>query len=219
MTRANKEQNLVRNDGLVVPLPRRRYSVIYADPPWDYKGQKQHAGVGSDDTGGAISHYATVTTEQMKTWDISSICENDCLLFMWSSSPHLDQAIELGKAWGFSWATIAFIWHKQKTNPGFYTLSECEICLVFKKGKIPTPRGARNIRQFVSEMRGEHSQKPHEVRKRIEAMFPSQKRIELFARERALGWDVWGNEVVIDTSIAGFPQSSVSSISQGSFAI
>ncbi len=217
MTRTKKEP-LSKNDGLVVPLPRKRYAIVYADPPWDYKGQKQHAGAGSNDTGGALSHYATVTTEQMKTWDILSMCEDDCLLFMWSSSPHLDQAINLGKAWGFDWATIAFVWHKQKTNPGFYTLSQCEICLVFKRGKIPRPRGARNIRQFLSEMRGDHSQKPHEVRRRIETMFPHHARIELFARECAPGWDAWGNEVVIDTSLSVAQADTKASLPEGLFA-
>ena len=89
---------------------------------------------------------------------------------MWSSSPHLDQAIELLKAWGFAYSTIAFVWDKQRVNPSFYTMSQCEICIVGKKGKIPQPRGVRNIRQFVSEMRGKHSAKPAEVRKRIELM-------------------------------------------------
>lgn len=136
---------------------------------------------------------------------------------MWSSSPHLDQAIELGKAWGFAWATIAFVWHKQKTNPGFYTLSQCEICLVFKRGKIPSPRGARNVRQLVSELRGEHSQKPHEVRQRIEAMFPHHARIELFARECAPGWDAWGNEVVIDTDLSVAQADTKSPVLEGLF--
>jgi N6-adenosine-specific RNA methylase IME4 len=67
--------------------------------------------------------------------------------------------------------------------------------LIGKRGKIPQPRGARNIRQFVSEMRGEHSAKPEEVRTRIEQMFPTQRKLELFARKPSPGWDVWGNEV------------------------
>lgn len=171
------------------------YAIVYADPPWDYKGQTQHAGKVSSDTGGANSHYSTVTTRDMRGWDISTICDDDCLLFMWSSSPHLDQAMDLGKAWGFQWSTIAFVWDKQRTNPGFYTLSECEICLLFKRGRIPQPRGARNIRQLVSELRGRHSEKPQEVRRRIELMFPTQKKIELFARQRFDGWDAWGNQV------------------------
>ena len=174
------------------PLPERKYGIIYADPPWDYKGQRQHNGAGGKETGGAVSHYPTVTTKEMKNWPVGNTAAADCLLFMWASSPHLDQAISLGKAWGFQWATVAFVWDKQRPNPGYYTMSECELCLVFKRGKIPRPRGARNVRQLVSEKRARHSKKPDEVRKRIEQMFPEQDKIELFARERVPGWDAWG---------------------------
>lgn len=177
-------------------LPKKKFSIIYADPPWNYKGQKQHAGAGKKDTGGAETHYPTVKLEDLKRLKVENIAEDDCLLFMWTSSPHLDQAIELGKSWGFQWATIAFVWDKQKTNPGFYTLSQCELCLLFKKGKIPQPRGARNIRQFVSVPRTKHSAKPEEVRNRIDAMFPRLTKIELFARKAEISseWEFWGNE-------------------------
>jgi N6-adenosine-specific RNA methylase IME4 len=131
----------------------------------------------------------------MKTWDVASISEENCLLFMWSSSPHLDQAIQLGKAWGFQWATVAFVWDKQCVNPGFYTMSQCELCLVFRRGKIPQPRGARNIRQFVQAKRARHSEKPDAVRERIEEMFPHQCKIELFARKQHRGWDAWGLDI------------------------
>lgn len=64
---------------------------------------------------------------------------------------------------------------------------------MFKRGRIPQPRGARNVRQFVSEQRGAHSAKPPEVRDRIAAMFPEKSKIELFARVAAgNGWAVWG---------------------------
>ncbi len=182
------------------PLPQRygdaRYAIIYADPPWDYKGQLQHAGPGSGDSGGAARHYPTVKLSDLKRLDVNSIAADDALLFMWATSPHLDQAIVLGQAWGFQWATVAFVWDKQRVNPGFYTMSQCELCLVFKRGRIPAPRGARNVRQLVSEPRGEHSRKPDEVRRRIEAMFPKQHKIELFARDAHVpGWDLWGEEM------------------------
>lgn len=177
------------------PLPDRRYGVIYADPPWDYRGQLQHAGPDSGDTGGAIRHYGTITSADLAALPVCEIADDDCLLFLWATSPHLDQAIELGKAWGFEWATVAFVWDKRRVNPGFYTMSQCELCLVFKRGKIPRPRGARNVRQLVSEPRGPHSVKPDEVRRRIELMFPRQAKIELFARAPAPGWDTWGDEI------------------------
>ena len=184
-------QGIIKN----APFPNKKYSIIYADPPWDYKGQLQHTGTGGKESGGAIRHYPTVPVSEMKTWDVASISEEDCLLFMWSSSPHLDQAIQLGKAWGFRWATVAFVWDKQRPNPGFYTMSQCELCLVFRRGKIPKPRGARNIRQLVQVKRTRHSEKPDAVRERIEKMFPQQSKIELFARKRYPDWDAWGLEI------------------------
>ena len=179
---------------LFPPLPTKKFEVLYADPPWDYKGQLQHNGAGGQETGGARKHYSTVTLDDLKQLDVPGISADESLLFMWSSSPHLDQAIALGKAWGFAWATVAFVWNKMKTNPGFYTLSQCELCLVFRRGKIPAPRGARNIRQYVEVERGKHSEKPEEVRKRISAMFPHQAKIELFARNQSSGWYSWGVE-------------------------
>ena len=74
-------------------------------------------------------------------------------------------------------------------------MSQCEICVIGKKGKIPQPRGLRNVRQFISEKRRKHSQKPDEVRDRIEKMFPYHNRIELFARTKHERWDSWGNEI------------------------
>jgi len=178
-----------------------KYAIIYADPPWDYKGQRQHNGKGGVDTGGAIVHYPTMTLDELKQLDVASISETDSLLFLWTTSPHLDQAIELLKAWGFQWATVGFVWDKQRVNPGFYTMSQCELCLIGKRGKIPQPRGARNIRQLLSVKRTEHSTKPEEVRRRIELMFPDCKKVELFARTKVPGWDSFGNEIESDISL------------------
>ena len=174
-----------------------RYPIMYVDPPWDYKGQTQHAGTKSSDTGGAIKHCPTMTLKELKTLKpmIDKLADTDCLMFMWTSSPHLDQAIELLKAWGFKWSTVGFVWNKMRVNPSFYTMSQIELCLIGKRGKIPQPRGSRNTRQYIEHLREAHSKKPDEVRTRIEEMFPTQKKIELFARQTAIGWDSWGNEV------------------------
>lgn len=177
----------------------KKYDIIYADPPWSYGGRLQHAGPGEGTTGGASTHYSTLTVKEMSTWKIGKhLATMNCLLFMWATSPKIEDALELGRAWGFRYTTVAFVWNKMRVNPGNYTMSECELCLVFKRGRIPQPRGARNVRQLVNEKRREHSRKPDGVRKRIEQMFPTQKKIELFAREKVEGWDVWGNEVDSD---------------------
>jgi len=179
----------------------KKYQIIYADPPWTYKSKECLAKT-SILNGKLNTHYDTMDLNDIKNLDIKNLSDNNSLLFMWVVSPMLDDGIDLMKSWGFKYSTIAFIWYKQKTNPGSYTMSECEICLVGKKGTIPKPRGSRNIRQFLSEMRGKHSAKPDEIRNRITEMFPTQHKIELFARTKTEGWDVWGNEVEsdIDTS-------------------
>ena len=171
------------------------YSVLYADPPWEYR-DRQHSGKRGKETGGAKKHYSTMSRADLQALNVSKICSKDAILFLWTSSPCLGQSIALIEAWGFVYKTVAFVWDKQRVNPGSYTMSQCELCLVAtrKGGKIPQPRGARNIRQFISEMRREHSQKPTQVRDRIARMFPHQNKIELFARDHVNGWDVWGNE-------------------------
>ena len=172
-------------------LPAGPFEIIYADPPWSY-GNCQFAG--TKVTSSADFHYPTLSVKAMHKLPVSEVAAKDSLLFMWSSSPHLDQAIALAEHWGFAYKTVAFVWDKQKVNPGSYTMSQCELCLVFKRGRIPQPRGARNIRQFLSEPRRTHSQKPDTVRERIHEMFPTQAKIELFARIPTNGWTVWGLE-------------------------
>lgn len=187
-------------------LPRKRFDIIYADPPWHYNGKLQF-----DKSSKSADHidlsrnifissasfkYPTLRTSEMMQIPIHEIAKDDCLLFMWTTNPHLAQAIKLGEAWRFEYKTVAFVWDKMTHNPGQYTLSNCELCLVFKRGRIPQPRGARNIQQLVRSTRKEHSQKPQEVIRAIENMFPTQERIELFARRKSEGWSAWGLDVL-----------------------
>ncbi len=176
-------------------FPKTKYSVIYCDPPWTYGRITHNKGVS---TGGAASHYNVMSCEELKALPVKTIAEKNCCLFMWVGSPKLDEAIELGRAWGFKYKTIAFVWDKQLPMVGHYTISQCEICLVFTRGSIPKERGSRNERQFYSERRSKrHSEKPHEIRERITRMFPEHGKIELFSRHISPGWDCWGNDPIL----------------------
>lgn len=186
-------------------LPNKKYQVIYADPPWDYGGKMQYdKTVLKEENGGfekkiflssAEFKYPTIKLKDLKKLDVSSIADDDCILFMWTTGPQMANSIELGKAWGFEYKTVAFVWDKMVHNPGRYTLSQTEFVLAFKRGKFPQPRGARNVRQMVTVHRGEHSVKPVEVIEGITKMFPNQMKIELFARNNYEGWDNWGLEI------------------------
>lgn len=191
-------------ENLFPKLPNKKYDIIYADPPWDYGGKMQYdrSSIKSKNKGfeknifisSAQFKYPTVKTKDLMTLDIKSIANDNCLLFMWTTGPHMNQAIQLGERWGFNYKTVAFVWDKMIHNPGQYTLSQIEYCLIFKKGKIPTPRGVRNARQFFQSKRGKHSEKPKYVIEQITKMFPKQKKIELFARDNYDNWDNWGIE-------------------------
>ncbi len=181
-----------------------QYDIVYLDPPWDYKGQLQHSKPGMGDTGGAVRHYDVLKLARLKQFPMRDIMSDDALVFLWVTNPHLDQGIELLKSWGLKYSTVGFVWNKIKVNPGFYTMSQCELCIIGKNGKIPQPRGARNVRQYIESMRGKHSQKPAEARERIEEMFPDHAKVELFAREQKKGWSAWGDEVKSCSALAGY---------------
>lgn len=202
---AKRRRKINPLQGLYPALPHKRYDVIYADPPWDYGGKMQYdkSNIKSINIGfeknvfisAADFKYPTLKLRELKELDVPSISADDCILFMWTTGPQFANAIALGDAWGFEYKTVAFVWDKQVHNPGRYTLSQTEFVLAFKKGRFPTPRGARNIRQLISVHRGKHSEKPEAVIDGITKMFPEQRKIELFARKNFTGWDNWGLEI------------------------
>ena len=179
----------------------KKYQIIYADPPWEYSAGRALAKK-SLLSGGDSQHYPYMKIEDICKLPVNLICEDNSLLFLWTTAPKLNLAFDVIKSWGFEYATVAFVWEKVNINPGSYTLSSTEYVLVARKGNIPKPRGLRNVKQFFQQKKGQHSSKPAEIRRLIEQMFPTQSKIELFAREKTEGWDVWGNEVESDIDLS-----------------
>ena len=171
-----------------------KYHVIYCDPPWDYN-ERTFLNKKVNSTGAASDHYPTMTPQELIDFGqkVKSICTESCICYMWTTGPQLAVSIDVLKAWGFTYKTIAFVWDKQRTNPGYYTMSQTEICIVGTKKSIPKPRGIRNAYQFHSIPRSKkHSEKPTIFRDIIHQMHPEQNKIELFARNNDQHWDVWG---------------------------
>lgn len=181
----------------------KKYQVLYADPPWNYRGQVQHGGADKGFTSGASSFYPILTIKDLfgMADTIKGMSDpNGSLLYLWYSPPILEDAMALMKAWGFKYKTTAFVWEKKRLNPGHYTMSQTEMVLVGSKKKVPTPRGARNVHQFLSAARTTHSSKPLEIRDRITEMHPFQEKVELFSRfdqKKATDpkWDDWGKDL------------------------
>ena len=144
--------------------------------------------------------------EELCALPVSEITEKDCVLFLWATFPQLKEALQLIKAWGFTYKTVAFVWLKTNKKAltwfyglGFWTRGNAEICLLATKGH--PKRQAKNIHQLIISPIEEHSKKPEEARKKIVALMGDIPRIELFARKESPGWDIWGNEVKINITL------------------
>ncbi len=174
---------------------KNKYQIIYADPPWSYQqwSDKKH--------GSAKAHYPTMSIEDIGKLPIADITDDNCILFLWATFPKIQEALDTIKAWGFNYKTIGFCWVKRNKcgswfrGIGFYTKSNCEVCLIATKGKAPKKDKHHNISQIVETVREQHSKKPDIVRDKIVEFSGDLPRIELFARQYADGWDCWGNEV------------------------
>jgi len=188
-------------------LEKGKYNIIYADPPWDY-GERNNPNTTFGL--GAPGRYDMMTAEEICNLSVKNIAATNCALFLWCvfPLPHLQEALDVFPAWGFEYKTLGFAWfkiNKHNGKPffgvGYYTKSNVEVCLLGIKGKMKSISDA--VSSVVIAPRREHSRKPDEVRERIVQLFGDLPRIELFAREKTPGWDVWGNEVESDIELGG----------------
>lgn len=167
-------------------LPDAKYRVVYADPPWQY-GDKL-----TENYGAAEFHYPTMALSDLKALPIPSLCEKEAVLFLWSTSPMIQEALELCRAWGFEYKAM-FIWDKIKHNMGHYNSVRHELLLICTRGSC-LPDTKQLMDSVVSIERTQHSKKPDEFRTLIDKLYPHGRRVELFARAAAEGWERWGNQ-------------------------
>jgi N6-adenosine-specific RNA methylase IME4 len=171
-----------------------RYGAILADPPWAFK---TFSGKHGTPHRSAEDHYKTVEHAPLSALPVASIAAKDAVMFMWVVDSHVDQAIELAKAWGFGFKTIAFIWMKTaksgqpRIGMGYWTRKSAEVCLMFTRGK--PKRLDKGVREMIIAPRREHSRKPDEQYGLIERLVAGPY-VELFARQSRPGWDSWGNQ-------------------------
>lgn len=182
--------------GKVRVFPNRKYSIIYADPPWQYKEN----GAGNR-TLTASCGYDLMPIDEICALPVQDIADDNCILFLWVTFPRLLEGLKTMAAWGFKYHSLGFNWIKlNKKSPtpfwgmGYYTRQNPEICLIATKGKKFKPL-VRNIHSVVMTPREGHSKKPDVVRENIVKIVGDLPRIELFARQKVEGWDCWSNEV------------------------
>lgn len=193
-------------------LPRRDYQLLLLDPAWATRTYDGRDRTPTQKRG--EDHYVTMPAEQLQALPVASIAAKDALLAMWVIGSHLDQAIDLGRAWGFRFVTDLLYWTKQKLvradqvdlftgdipepriSMGYHTRKQLEPCWLFARGK-GLPVLNNDVRQLIIAPTAEHSRKPAEQYDRLARLYgtPDQIRcVELFSRTPRAGWDAWGNE-------------------------
>lgn len=168
-------------------IPEDKFDLILADPPWEYDSKLS----------GSPS-YGLMSIEEICNLKIPS--SEDCVLFLWTTSPKLEMAFEAIKSWGFVYKTnIVWVKTNQNNKPrkglGYYVRGSHEILLIAVKGRPGIPVECDRPLSVIQSPLTTHSEKPEESYRIIEKMYPHSKKIELFARKNRPNWTSWGNEV------------------------
>lgn len=168
------------------PNAPERFPVIYADPPWRYEHVKT-------DNRAIENQYPTMSLEEICKLPVKDLATPDAILFLWTTSPKLDESLDVVDSWGFTYRTCA-IWDKEKIGMGYYFRQQHELLLVATRGSIPVPPVEARVSSVLRYPRGKHSKKPLEVAELIGKMYPELPKVELFCRSPQPGWFVWGNQ-------------------------
>lgn len=174
----------------------KKYQIIYADPPWSYYNDNSAEPDCTTVKGMRRPPYSVLGSKEIMNLPINEVSADDSILFIWTTDYHLAKCLDVIKSWGFEYKTVGFAWNKKVVFMGAYTMkSGIELCLLATKGNAHKLVKNHKVRALIDSKREGHSKKPAEIRKRIVELLGDLPRIELFAREKTEGWDVWGNEV------------------------
>lgn len=164
------------------PLPIGLFNVIYADPPWRYQFTVTYSRE-------VEKNYPTMNLEDICALQVPTA--DDAILFLWATSPKLEEAMRVLNDWGFQYRT-SMAWVKDRIGMGHYVRGQHELVLIGRKGEMRTPEESDRPSSVIMSPRREHSQKPDEVYDLIERMYPTGTYLELFSRGERLNWTMWG---------------------------
>lgn len=176
-----------RDDAAKAAEIKGRYSVVYADPPWSFGAASV--------SGGADQHYATMSQEDICALPVRDHVTRAAALFLWAPNSHVPEALEVMRAWGFSYKTYA-VWVKDKAirSLGYHFRARHETLLYGTRGDL-IPESARRPSSVIEAPVAEHSRKPDCVYRMIEKMYPGMRYLEMFARgAKRKGWKTYGAE-------------------------
>ena len=176
----------------VTPEPTEKYRIVYADPPWSYDDTTLVPHRRGLPAGDAREHYPTMELAAICALPVKEWVEDNAVLFLWTTSPMLEEALQVVHAWGFEYKS-SFVWDKIKHNMGHYNSVRHELLLICTRGSCePDKQQLFDSVQSI-ERSDKHSQKPVEFYDIIETLYTHGRKLEIFPRTARDGWDVYGH--------------------------
>lgn len=171
-------------------LPKKKYNIIYADPPWDVLAGPRWSSNGKSQP----LPYPTMSIEEIKQLPIKEITADDAHLYLWLINKYVKEGYEIATEWGFT-PSCLITWCKPKHGLGLggAFIQTTEFLLFCRRGTLPHKK--RIDTSWFTHNRLNHSEKPPIFRNMIIEISGDLPRIELFARQRWAGWDCYGNEL------------------------
>ena len=134
-----------------------------------------------------------MSLDEIKALPVGKLATDAAILYLWATSPKLEESMQVMNAGGFSYRSCA-VWDKEIMGMGYWFRQQTELLLVGIRGAMPSPEPASRVSSLITSRRGKHSQKPDCVYRMIETMYPDLSRIELFSRQQRPGWSAFGNQ-------------------------
>ena len=172
------------------------FGTILIDPPWRFQNRTgkmapEHR---------RLRRYPTMSFEEIAALPVGEYAKPQSHLYLWCPNALLREALEIMAGWGFKYKTN-LVWYKIRKDGGpdgrgvgFYFRNVTELLLFGVKGSLRTMKPGRTQVNLLATRKQEHSRKPEEAYRIIEACSPKPF-LELFARAPRDGWVSWGDEV------------------------
>lgn len=171
------------------------YSTVLADPPWRF--QNRTGKVAPEHR--RLARYDTLDWKDIASLPVGELMAGRSHCYLWVPNALVAEGLRVLEGWGFTYKTM-LVWHKVRRDGGsdgrgvgFYFRNVTEPVLFGSRGGLRTlPAGRRQVNLLATRKR-EHSRKPEELYRLIEACSPGPY-LELFARHSREGWHAWGDQ-------------------------
>lgn len=188
----------------------KKYKTIVIDPPWQYGIWGKGSGKGKDmkkaqsfkpHTQQLSLPYLCMKINEIKALPIKQYADDNCELYLWTTQKYLPIAFDVLKGWGWKYCqTLSWCKKPRGTGQGGVFCPTTEFLILGRIGKMPRVKRIDSTWWQIKRPHNSHSTKPEFFQNMIETV-SEPPRLEIFARRKREGWDVFGNEVESDIQL------------------